>query len=130
MAARLPGSVPVINVWNKTDCSGVATDASGVRVSARTGTGLEDLRQALLAVAGWQSSAEGVYIARARHVQALQAVQAHLETAAGQLDAREPALDLLAEELRLAQNSLGEITGEFTSDDLLGVIFSSFCIGK
>ena len=88
------------------------------------------MRQALLAVAGWQSSAEGVYIARARHVQALQAVQAHLETAAGQLDAREPALDLLAEELRLAQNSLGEITGEFTSDDLLGVIFSSFCIGK
>ena len=130
MTERVSASVPVIHVWNKTDCGGVATDASGVRVSARTGTGLEDLRQALLAVAGWQSSAEGVYIARARHVHALQAVQAHLETAAQQLDSPGPALDLLAEELRLAQNALSEITGEFSSDDLLGVIFSSFCIGK
>ncbi|MDP2769341.1 MAG: tRNA uridine-5-carboxymethylaminomethyl(34) synthesis GTPase MnmE, partial [Giesbergeria sp.] len=98
--------------------------------SARTGAGLEDLRQALLAVAGWQSSAEGVYIARARHVHALQVVQAHLKAAAQQLDSPGPALDLLAEELRLAQNALSEITGEFSSDDLLGVIFSSFCIGK
>ena len=130
MTERVSASVPVIHVWNKTDCGDVATDASGVRVSARTGTGLEDLRQALLAVAGWQSSAEGVYIARARHVHALQAVQAHLETAAQQLDSPGPALDLLAEELRLAQNALSEITGEFSSDDLLGVIFSSFCIGK
>jgi tRNA modification GTPase len=63
-------------------------------------------------------------------VQALRAVQAHLQEAAAQLDARGPALDLLAEELRLAQNALNAITGEFTSDDLLGVIFSSFCIGK
>jgi len=63
-------------------------------------------------------------------VKALQAVQDHLEMAAQQLDAPGPALDLLAEELRLAQNALSEITGEFSSDDLLGVIFSSFCIGK
>ena len=71
-----------------------------------------------------------MYIARARHVQALRAVATHLEEAFHQLQAQEPALDLLAEDLRLAQNALNAITGEFTSDDLLGVIFSSFCIGK
>ena len=69
-------------------------------------------------------------ISRARHVQALAQVDAHLEQAAAQLLIPSPALDLLAEELRLAQNALGAITGEFSSDDLLGVIFSSFCIGK
>ena len=69
-------------------------------------------------------------MARARHVEALLAVQTHLQEAHAQLQARNPALDLLAEELRLAQNALNEITGAFTSDDLLGVIFSSFCIGK
>ena len=69
-------------------------------------------------------------MARARHVEALQAVNAHLQEADAQLQLSSPALDLLAEELRLAQNALGEITGAFTSDDLLGVIFSSFCIGK
>ena len=84
----------------------------------------------LLEVAGWQSAPEGIYIARARHVQALQAVGAHLQAAADQLATQGPALDLLAEELRLAQNALSDITGEFSSDDLLGVIFSSFCIGK
>ena len=130
MTERVSASVPVIHVWNKSDCNGSVAAESGVRVSARTGAGLEDLRQALLAVAGWQSSAEGVYIARARHVHALQVVQAHLKAAAQQLDSPGPALDLLAEELRLAQNALSEITGEFSSDDLLGVIFSSFCIGK
>jgi tRNA modification GTPase len=130
MTESLPRSVPVIQVWNKSDCGDCVAAETGVRVSARTGAGLEDLRQALLAAAGWQSAAEGVYIARARHVKALQAVQEHLEMAAQQLDAPGPALDLLAEELRLAQNALSEITGEFSSDDLLGVIFSSFCIGK
>jgi len=79
---------------------------------------------------GWQAAPEGVYIARERHVHALRQVQAHLETAAAHLAAQAHALDLLAEELRLAQNALNEITGEFTSDDLLGVIFSRFCIGK
>ena len=104
--------------------------AEGVRLSARTGEGLDGLRRVLLDVAGWQSAPEGVYIARARHVQALQAVDTHLQEAAAQLQAQGPALDLLAEELRLAQNALNAITGEFSSDDLLGVIFSSFCIGK
>lgn len=101
-----------------------------VHLSARTGEGLEALRRILLQVAGWQSAPEGVYIARARHVHALQAVSAHLKEASDQLLSKDPALDLLAEELRLAQNALSAITGEFTSDDLLGVIFSSFCIGK
>jgi len=136
MAQRLPASVPVIDVWNKIDCVDEATatmphgSGCSVQLSARTGAGLDVLRRTLLEVAGWQSAPEGVYIARARHVQALQAVAAHLGEAHMQLQARAPALDILAEELRLAQNALGAITGEFTSDDLLGVIFSSFCIGK
>ena len=139
MQQKIPASVPVIDVWNKTDCTSTAvadTAGSGavnrrsVRISARTGDGLEALRRILLEVAGWQSAPEGVYIARARHVQALAQVEAHLEQAAAQLLIPSPALDLLAEELRLAQNALGAITGEFSSDDLLGVIFSSFCIGK
>jgi tRNA modification GTPase len=88
------------------------------------------LRRKLLEVAGWQSAPEGVYIARERHVQALREVAQHLDLATQHLAARSPALELLAEELRLAQNALNAITGEFTSDDLLGVIFSSFCIGK
>ena len=70
------------------------------------------------------------FIARERHVQALLRVQAHLGAAGSHLDQAAQALDLLAEELRLAQNALSDITGEFSSDDLLGVIFSSFCIGK
>ena len=139
MQQKIPASVPVIDVWNKTDCTSTAVaEAAGsgavnrrsVRISARTGDGLEALRRILLEVAGWQSAPEGVYIARARHVQALAQVDAHLAQAAAQLLIPSPALDLLAEELRLAQNALGAITGEFSSDDLLGVIFSSFCIGK
>lgn len=155
LSQKLPRGVPVIDVWNKLDCvpaeanadaddavaatavvpAGAAQPAEpparpAVRLSARTGQGLEPLRKRLLQVAGWQSAPEGIYIARARHVQALQAVAAHLQEACDQLQAQGPALDLLAEELRLAQNALSDITGEFTSDDLLGVIFSSFCIGK
>ena len=148
MAQKVPQNVPIIDVWNKSDCvaSGAAlphtlgndevTTAArqpvhaSVRLSARTGAGLDDLRRTLLQVAGWQSAPEGVFMARARHVEALQAVNAHLQEADAQLQLSSPALDLLAEELRLAQNALGEITGAFTSDDLLGVIFSSFCIGK
>ena len=99
-------------------------------MSAKTGAGLQQLRQTLLDVAGWQSAPEGVYLARERHVQALRRVDQHLERANTLLALQAQALDLLAEELRLAQNALNEITGEFSSDDLLGVIFSSFCIGK
>ena len=139
LASLLPKRVPVIQVWNKVDAvqpqqaaHAIETDAEAVNitVSAKNGQGLETLRRTLLQVAGWQPAAEGVYIARERHVQALRQVSAHLDVADSQLKAKSQALDLLAEELRLAQGALGDITGEFTSDDLLGVIFSKFCIGK
>ena len=135
LSTRLPAGVPVVDVWNKADAAPQAAPAregesQAVLLSARTGQGLDTLRRQLLQIAGWQSAAEGVYIARARHIEALRAVDAHLMEAAAQLESDGPALDLLAEELRLAQNALNTITGEFTSDDLLGVIFSSFCIGK
>jgi len=133
VAQKVPESVPVIDVWNKGD-TGIGKPwilaSRGMTISAKTGAGLQPLRAKLLEVAGWQSAPEGVYIARERHVQALRRVDGHLMEAAGQLAQQAQALDLLAEELRLAQNALNEITGEFTADDLLGVIFSSFCIGK
>ena len=127
--------VPVLHVWNKADASAVAVHAGEprltLRLSAKTGEGLPALREQLLRVVGWQGgSAEGLYMARERHVQALREVDAHLQQANACLQAKVPALDLLAEELRLSQNALNTITGEFSSDDLLGVIFSSFCIGK
>jgi tRNA modification GTPase len=120
--------VPVLDVWNKADAAPAPAD--GLSLSARTGSGLDALRRRLLETVGWQAAPEGLYIARERHVQALRRVQSHLGVAAAHLARRSLALDLLAEELRLAQNALNEITGEFTSDDLLGVIFSRFCIGK
>jgi tRNA modification GTPase len=123
-------NVPVIELWNKADAVPADVPDTGLTLSTKTGLGLDALRQRLLQVAGWQSVTEGVFIARARHVQALHRVQTHLANAQSHLETKVQALDLLAEELRLAQNALSEITGEFTSDDLLGVIFSSFCIGK
>jgi tRNA modification GTPase len=130
LAEKLPASVPVIDVWNKVDLAASAPTGHAIRLSAKTGEGLDALRKELLEAAGWQAAPEGVYIARERHVQALRRVDGHLGQAAAHLAQQAQALDLLAEELRLAQNALNEITGEFTSDDLLGVIFSSFCIGK
>jgi tRNA modification GTPase len=126
--ASLPPGVAVIHVWNKADVA--EPSAPGLALSARTGQGLQALRQALLQAAGWQAAPEGVFIARARHVQALQRCAQHLEAARAHLSLPAPALDLLAEELRLAHQALGEITGAFTADDLLGEIFSKFCIGK
>jgi len=127
---RLPARVPVLDVWNKHDAAPDAPPRGGLWLSARTGEGIEALRRELLAQAGWQAVPDGVYLARARHVQALQRVGRHLAMAAGHLGGAMPPLDLLAEELRLAQNALNEITGEFGSEELLGVIFSRFCIGK
>jgi tRNA modification GTPase len=141
---KLDAHVPVLHLWNKADARSVAvttnvaspahenTDASThITLSAKTGDGLPALREQLLQVVGWQGgSAEGMFMARERHVQALHAVDEHLMMANASLQAQVPALDLLAEELRLSQNALNTITGEFTPDDLLGVIFSSFCIGK
>lgn len=130
LADKLHSRVPVIDVWNKVDAHGLERHSEGVALSAKTGAGLDTLRGKLLEIAGWQSAPEGVYIARERHVQALGRVDGHLSEASRHLSGKAQFLDLLAEELRLAQNALNEITGEFTSDDLLGVIFSSFCIGK
>ncbi len=132
-AARLPAHIPVVDVWNKTDLSThmPAFDPErAICLSARTGDGLEQLRRQLLRIAGWSAVPEGVFMARERHVQALQRVGAHMAAATAHVATAAPALDLVAEELRLAQNALGEITGAFGADDLLGVIFSRFCIGK
>lgn len=136
LAAQLPRGVTLLNVWNKFD---LAPDAATPRasdntsndidLSAKTGLGIDQLRAKLLQTAGWQPASEGLYL-RARHVQALKRVQSHIEMADAHLRAQAQSLDLLAEELRLSQTALNEITGEFNSDDLLGVIFSSFCIGK
>jgi tRNA modification GTPase len=133
IAARLPERVPVVHVFNKLDAgdAGLASRvADAVSVSAKTGVGLDVLRQTLLRLAGWQAAAEGVFIARQRHVQALRVARAHLEAAQAQAALRDGALDLLAEELRLTHNALGSITGSFSADDLLGEIFTRFCIGK
>jgi len=145
LSAQLPTGVTLLHVWNKCDLaqdnshvfkqpSFAASDAAKVQheihLSAKTGQGIETLRTQLLAAAGWQPATEGLYLARERHVQALKRVQSHLEVADAHLHAQAQSLDLLAEELRLSQSALNEITGEFSADDLLGVIFSSFCIGK
>ncbi|QEI09024.1 tRNA uridine-5-carboxymethylaminomethyl(34) synthesis GTPase MnmE [Pigmentiphaga aceris] len=110
----------------------VPQDAEPIRlaISARTGDGLDALRQALLAVAGWNPGAESPYLARERHLQALLKAQDHLDEADAHAAQSDRVLDLFAEELRLAHDALTSITGAFTSDDLLGVIFSRFCIGK
>ncbi|MES2509084.1 MAG: tRNA uridine-5-carboxymethylaminomethyl(34) synthesis GTPase MnmE [Pseudomonadota bacterium] len=129
LAKKLPTTTPVIDVWNKSDVA-AAPAGDGIAISAKTGGGLDALRQRLLTLVGWQSAPEGVFMARERHVQALQKVQAQLARASAQLLSTAPALDLLAEDLRQAQLHLGEITGQFTPDDLLGEIFSKFCIGK
>jgi len=134
LQTKLPSQVTLLNVWNKCDLA--STDANShnenhhIHLSAKTGQGIEVLRAALLQAAGWQPANEGLYLARERHVQALQRVRSHVEMADAHLRAQAQSLDLLAEELRLSQMALNEITGEFNADDLLGVIFSSFCIGK
>jgi tRNA modification GTPase len=131
IAARLPARVPVLHVWNKADVAPLPPGAEGVAVSARSGLGLDTLRQRLLHAVGYSAqTAEGLFSARQRHVQALQRVADHLATAQRLLDSPAPALELLAEELRLAQEALGRITGAFGADDLLGEIFARFCIGK
>lgn len=130
IAAQLPAGVPVLHVHTKADLVPAACDVEGVALSSRTGAGLDALRQALLAQAGWVAAPEGLVIARTRHVHALQRAREHLLRAQALAAQRDAALDLLAEELRLAHRALGEITGEFGAEDLLGEIFSRFCIGK
>ena len=131
ISAELPAEASVLQVFNKADLESAAALPEGaLSLSARTGQGLDTLRHELLARAGWQASQEGLFIARTRHVQALRQAQAHVAIAQQHAEQRDAALDLLAEELRLAHQALQAITGEFSNEDLLGEIFSRFCIGK
>jgi len=142
LEAMLARHVPIVRVHNKIDLVGVEarveraarsrgeTVEASVWLSAKIGEGIELLRALLLELSGWQAGGESTFIARERHLVALRAAREHLETAAARADAGDLQLDLFAEELRLAQERLNEITGEFGADDLLGVIFSRFCIGK
>jgi len=154
---RLPPAVPIVRVVNKIDLAGESASveratrpggaesgtetaapasaatvapAAVVRLSAKTGEGVDGLRALLLELAGWHGAGESQFIARERHLQALHAAREHLAQAEANARQRDRQLDLFAEELRLAQERLSTITGEFTADDLLGVIFSRFCIGK
>jgi tRNA modification GTPase len=132
---QLPARLPHTRICSKIDLSGRApgistTDAdTEVAVSALTGAGMDALRAHLKQCVGFSEQAEGAFSARRRHLDALARAQAHVDAGARQLLERRAA-ELLAEELRQAQQALGEITGEFTSEDLLGRIFSNFCIGK
>ena len=129
--ARLPTHPTRVTVLNKIDLIPARAerrqedDSVIISLSAHSGEGVELLREELLRIVGWQP-AEDVFIARERHLQALANTREHIATAQAQM----PQLELLAEELRLAQRALGSITGEFSSDDLLGEIFGRFCIGK
>jgi tRNA modification GTPase len=127
----LPQRVPVLHVFNKVDLPGVGQPEHGLAISALTGQGLPLLRKAILKLAGVQDGgAETATIARARHVHALAQAREHLLAASAHAAGQNGALDLVAEELRQAHRHVGEVTGEFTNDDLLGEIFSRFCIGK
>jgi tRNA modification GTPase len=136
--AHVGRGVPVLTVVNKIDLTGAAARVEGrsIWLSAKTGAGIDGLRAALLDVAGWTpaTSGETVFLARERHLQALARAQERLAAAAACADVEHgygnAQLELFAEELRLAGQRLGEITGEVTADDLLGRIFSRFCIGK
>ena len=135
-AAELPRGIPVLHVLNKIDLvdvpAGMTRGGDGrseLRLSALTGAGVDLLRTHLKERAGYTGEAGGAYAARRRHLDALERAADHLGIAHGQLAAG-AQVELAAEELRLAHQALGEITGEFTTEDLLGSIFSEFCIGK
>ncbi|WP_426176678.1 tRNA uridine-5-carboxymethylaminomethyl(34) synthesis GTPase MnmE [Massilia sp. TWR1-2-2] len=136
IVAAFPDGVPVLRIWNKIDLSGhrpavdEAADAVNVYLSAHEHDGIDLLRAELLRIAGWQQTGESLYLARERHLIALRAARQHLDLAAAHAAQSDQSLDLFAEELRLAQAQLSSITGAFSSDDLLGVIFGRFCIGK
>lgn len=134
----LPEGLKKIEIHNKADLTGepVAVRSDGlaqtgaesvISLSAKTGAGLDLLKHALLQEVGWQGESESLFLARSRHLNALHEAEAELENAAL---CNNNQIELFAEHLRLAQNACSEITGEFTADDLLGVIFSRFCIGK
>ncbi len=139
--ARVAPGVPLLTVRNKIDLTQEAAGPVGargeeIRISALTGAGLDALQAALLRVAGWDADTRGetVFLARERQLDALHRARAHVADAAARADIEHgygnAQLELFAEELRLAAAALAEITGEFSADDLLGRIFSRFCIGK
>ncbi len=136
IAVGLPLQLARIVVRNKIDLAGLEPTSSehegapAVALSAKTGAGIDLLRQAIRRLVGAQEDMEGTFLARERHLRALGDAAAHLDAAAAHLAASSPPLELFAEELRLAQQALSTITGEFTADDLLGEIFGRFCIGK
>ncbi len=141
IARRIPARTPVLKVFNKIDLAAgtpgqpgdadpIGSTEAHLYISAKTGQNLDKLRQRLLDIAGWSPGAESPWLARERHVRALEAAEEHLAAARAHAELDDQVLDLFAEELRLAHEELGAITGQFTSDDLLGEIFSSFCIGK
>jgi len=121
----------VLHVFNKRDAApDMAPPPGALLLSARTGEGLAELRATLLERVGGHGGLEGVFIARTRHVQALRRCADHLNAARALAERADAALDLLAEELRLAHEALGEITGRMSADELLGEVFARFCIGK
>ena len=130
--ARAPAGAARLRVVNKIDRTGetARADDAEVRLSALTGAGIDLLRARLLRLAGHQPQAENVFAARERHLDALRTALGHVVAAREQAALGDAALELFAEELRLAHGALGRITGEVTADELLGVIFSRFCIGK
>ncbi|MES3023089.1 MAG: tRNA uridine-5-carboxymethylaminomethyl(34) synthesis GTPase MnmE [Pseudomonadota bacterium] len=136
IVAAFPQGVPVLRVWNKIDLSGhkcavdAMHDATHIYLSAHEHLGIDLLRRELLRIAGWEQTGESLYLARERHLIALRSAHKHLAHAAAHAAQNDQSLDLFAEELRLAQVQLSSITGAFSSDDLLGVIFGRFCIGK
>ena len=127
--ASFPADIPHLLVYNKADLLGeknLALRSDAISISAKTGTGIEELRERMLKLIGWQNQESGAFIARERHLKALNLAQSHLINATEVLNHPE----LFAEELRLTQHELNCITGKFTADNLLGEIFSRFCIGK
>ena len=129
---ELAPSVPVQIIWNKIDQSKTKPIVlkNELLVSAKTGEGLDSLKAELLKVAGWQPEAEGGILARKRHLEALSEAEDFIEKSLEQLKNGSSFIELAAEDMRLAQDALSKITGEFLPDDLLGKIFSTFCIGK
>ena len=127
---------PVLYVYNKTDLLKEGSllkkvSENEIFISAKTGEGLQNLKEMLLEISGWKKNGvEDIYLARQRHIQALNNTEENIKKAEQWISNSAPSLELIAEELRLAQNSLSEVTGEFSSEDLLGEIFSNFCIGK
>ena len=134
LLAQLPPAPPLLRLLNKCDLTGraagaVTGDDGCIRLSAATGEGIETLTATLCALAGLAATQEGVFSARSRHLAALRTARAGIVAARARIDARDLP-ELAAEELRRAQEALGEIAGRFAADDLLGRVFSQFCIGK